>query len=53
MSSNITTKICVYGCGLNLYWNKDYNDIGKYLPGRDILVLIEATNLQELLLQQQ
>src|SRR5215211_4000521 len=26
MSSNITTKICVYGCGLNLYWNKDYNE---------------------------
>jgi hypothetical protein len=25
-SQNISTKICVYGCGLNLYWNNSTNE---------------------------
>src|SRR5215204_5710927 len=25
-NQNITTKLCIYGCGLNLYWNTTVNE---------------------------
>lgn len=25
-TQNISTKICIYGCGLNLYWNTAPNE---------------------------
>src|SRR5215208_1199616 len=25
-NQNITTKLCIYGCGLNLYWNTAVNE---------------------------
>jgi len=42
-----------YSCGIQIYWNSSEMSIGKYLRKRNIFALIDGTNLQELLLQQQ
>jgi hypothetical protein len=52
-NKNINPRPCVYGCGIQIYWNNSVNDTGKSLQRRSIFALIEATNLQELLLLQQ
>jgi hypothetical protein len=44
MSSNITTKICVYGCGLNLYWNKDYNEYWEVFTKKKHICPNKVTN---------
>ena len=48
-NKNINLRPCVYGCGIQIYWNSSVMSIGKSLQRRNIFVLIEATNLQELL----
>ena len=53
MTQNISTKICIYGCGLNLYWNTSLVNTEMSLPRRSMFVLIVNNNLNQLYQQQQ
>ena len=45
-NQNIYPKPCVYNCNTQIYWNTFKMNIGKFLPNKDIYVLIESTNHQ-------
>ena len=51
-NQNINPRPCVYGCGIQIYWNSSVNQTGKSLQKRNIFALTEERNLQELQQQQ-
>ena len=43
-NQNINPRSCVYGCGIQIYWNTSVNEYWEVFKKRNIFVLIEATN---------
>ena len=53
-NKNINPRLCVYGCGIQIYWNSSVNEYWEvFFTKKKHICLIEVTNLQELLPQQQ
>jgi hypothetical protein len=43
-NQNISTKICIYGCGLNLYWNTSTNEYWEVFTKKKHICPNRVTN---------